>query len=126
MKERMFAYYRGNPLITGTAQKNNAMRIVTEFLKRTCKAKVYEGQRMTVVVIPDVMGDAMWMKNNIMREGDIVGISERMSDIEAKVDGMVAKYDEKRDGKKYAGVGMLKYWLDHFYLQYDEWGPDDA
>lgn len=122
---RYFVYYRGNPQITGTAQKNNAMRIVTMFLGRACKADVLEGKRMTLVMMPDIVGDAMWMKN-IVREGDIVGISERMSDMESKVDGMIARYDKERDGKDYAGTSMLKYWLEHFYLQYDEWEVEDG
>ena len=126
MKKKYFAYYRGNIDITGISQKLNAMTIVCEFLKRTCKAKVYTGKRIVLIEMPDLEGDAMWMKNNVMREGDIVGIADRPETISVKVDNLVAKYDGVREGKKYAGTATLKYWLEHFYMQYDEWGSEDA
>lgn len=126
MRQRMFAYYKGNPDITGMGQKLNAMRIVCAFLERTCKAEVKDGKKIVVITMPDVTGDAIWMKENVMREGDIVGITDRQETRDAKVEQMTAKYDGAREGKKYAGTSMLKYWLEHFYMQYDEWGPDDA
>ena len=126
MTKRYFAYYRGNVNVTGIPQKLNAMSIVQEFLKRTAKAKVYQGKNIIMIEMPDTIGDAIWVKENVMREGDIVGIADRPETIQAKADALAAKYESERDGKKYAGTGVLKYWLEHFYLQYDEWGSEDA
>ena len=124
MKKKYFAYYRGNIAITGVGQKLNAMAIVCKFLEISVKAKVYNGKNIVLIEMPDITGDAIWMKENVIREGDIVGIADRPETIEAKAKAMVEKYDGKRDGKKYAGTAMLKYWLEHFYMQYDEWGAE--
>ena len=126
VKERIFAFYRGNTDITGISQKLIALRFVTAFLERAADAKVYEGKHIVMVRMPDVRGDAAWMKENIIREGDIVGTADRPAAISARADAMVRRYEEINNGIRYAGTDTLKYWLEHFYMQYDEWGPEDV
>ena len=121
---RYFVIWKGNMDVTGVAPKINAMKIVVRFLEKTAKAKVYDGKHSFLIIMPETVGDPVWMKENVIREGDIVGVTSDDLRAQERADKLVEKYDNAREGKRYAGTAVLKYWLAHFYLQFDEWGSE--
>lgn len=119
-KTKIFVIWKGDPQVMGAGIKMRAIETVLEFLRMTMDAEYRDAAHSFIVKIPDTEGDAMWLIRNCIGEGDIVG-STSLNDSKQRAVKCAEKYEAKREGKDLVGHSVLTYYLNHFYMNFDEW-----
>jgi len=122
-KEIFFVIWKGDVQVMGVGVKLRAVQTVLEFLKRAAGAEYREGNHSFIVRMPMVEGDQLWLRQNCIGEGDIVGTTS-VNDSAKRAERCMARYEERKGDTDRAGYGVLRYYLDHFYMKYDTWEED--
>ena len=117
----VFVIARGNPDVEGVMVKMNALNVVTRFIQMVLpKSVLMSDKNHFIVIFPDDnIGDPAWMQNKVFKYIDLMGTT---NDAEAEkrakraYDKYMAEPDRVENGKEKAGSGLLRYYLQQFYL----------
>jgi hypothetical protein len=120
LKKVIYIIWKGDMAKEGVAVKMRAIEGVLEFLKRTGAADYKVGRHTYLVTCEADEGDTIWLIQNCIGEGDLVG-SLGHRDAEARAEKCVERYEDRRDGIDRTGHGVLKHYLDKWYMTYDMW-----
>lgn len=101
------------------AVKMPAMLTLMRFASKVQGLPVHEGRFLYAMPVGHGAGDIGWMKDNVFKYCDPVGTV--IQDVERVSDRMVELYEKAGGTPDRMGIGVLRYWLDQWFMRYDVW-----
>ena len=120
-KQVQYMIYKGNPDISGAGDKVNGISIVMELLGALMPgAKLFYGDEILSIKVPDEPGDTAWMRENVLRKVELTGLIGR-EEVMRRAGMAVVAYNEARGSSNPVGHDILRYLLDRYMMKYDVW-----
>lgn len=111
---------KGNRDVEGVAVKQHAIEVVMNFValaldipfKNLNHTYVLEG------IDSNKPGDVQWLKERVFRKVDIMGTTNP-AESKMRAEKLLSVYNTANEGQEKVGLGIVKYYLDQMYMQYD-------
>ena len=114
-KKASIVILKGNLDVEGARMKVEQLSCVLRFVQKAVKGtEILEDGACFLVNMPAHEGDALWTYENVMRRV-YLDTAHTPDEFDAKAERLMEVYRE-RGGTDQAGVGIIRYYLNMFYM----------